>query len=621
MRRACFAGVLLALAPLYLVNLPSAGGRWLAAGSLLSGLIVVVVVLVREARGDVQLYAALAVTNSVALLAVSAARQSSLALMATFVALGGMGLRRSLAARWMVIGVLSGVVVAQWRIEGRGADRVTAALVVVAVLAGLLHRERSRAESALQESEQRYRQLFDCGPVGIGVVDHDGVFTAVNAAMAAIVGREPSELIGRTSAVYTHPDDAHLVARIQLPGIESVGHSLRKRVVRPDGVVRWVDLTASTNPGVDGRTWTVGHLRDVTEQVDAEQQLLRVNQDLEAVAEVVRRMHSGDDVRRAVVDGARDIAGATSASLFELQGDQLCVTTEAGDLLLGVCLPEGEGSGVGHVWLTGEPLFAADPLNHPLVSQSLLEGKPVSSLLWQPVTVQGHVVAVLVVAWPQRVSDLDDRAARAVQLLAGEAALALERESLFSSLGQQARCDALTGLANRRSWDEALAAAMARARRTGAPLTVVLIDVDNFKAYNDANGHGAGDVVLRDFAQAARTVVRDVDVLARWGGEEFTLMLSDCGHGPDAVAAIDRVRDCMPAETTCSAGFATWDGLETAQQLMRRADAGLYVAKHRGRDCAVEAPLAATVVAVQREPVIGPAVIRAEPAAPALSEP
>jgi diguanylate cyclase (GGDEF)-like protein/PAS domain S-box-containing protein len=166
--------------------------------------------------------------------------------------------------------------------------------------------------------------------------------------------------------------------------------------------------------------------------------------------------------------------------------------------------------------------------------------------------------------------------------------LEAEREELLLRVEAMARTDALTGLPNRRAWDEELRRELARAGRQGHPLAVVMLDLDRFKAFNDEHGHQAGDGVLAELGRAWRTVVRVSDFVARYGGEEFAALLPACP--PDAaIAAIERLRVVIPAAQTSSAGVAYWDGHESAEALTGRADLALYQAKRAGRDRVVTA--------------------------------
>jgi len=158
-----------------------------------------------------------------------------------------------------------------------------------------------------------------------------------------------------------------------------------------------------------------------------------------------------------------------------------------------------------------------------------------------------------------------------------------ERDDLLARVEAIARTDELTGLANRRAMDEEIRRELTRARRMGYQVTLAMLDLDHFKAYNDRHGHPAGDELLREAANAWRIAVRETDFIARWGGEGFVVLLPSC---PSANAAdiIGRLRDAVPAPQTVSAGVATWDGLESAESLLARTDRALYEAKRAGRD-------------------------------------
>jgi diguanylate cyclase (GGDEF)-like protein len=151
-----------------------------------------------------------------------------------------------------------------------------------------------------------------------------------------------------------------------------------------------------------------------------------------------------------------------------------------------------------------------------------------------------------------------------------------------------ARTDPLTGIPNRRAWEDELPRTMARAQREGTPLCIAMLDLDHFKVFNDEQGHQAGDLLLQHVVPTWRTALRAGDVLARYGGEEFAILLPQCALA-DGMTAIERLRRRVPQGVTCSAGVAMWDGSEGAATLMARADAALYEAKGKGRNRSVAA--------------------------------
>jgi diguanylate cyclase (GGDEF)-like protein/PAS domain S-box-containing protein len=163
-----------------------------------------------------------------------------------------------------------------------------------------------------------------------------------------------------------------------------------------------------------------------------------------------------------------------------------------------------------------------------------------------------------------------------------------EREELLGEVQDLARRDALTGLPNRRALNEMLPREIARARRSRSPLCLAIIDIDHFKIYNDSHGHLAGDEVLRESAIAWDTALRAEDTIVRFGGEEFLVVLPDT-DAEAAAEVIERLREATPRGQTCSAGLAAWDFVESIDDLLGRADKGLYLAKASGRDQLAEA--------------------------------
>lgn len=160
------------------------------------------------------------------------------------------------------------------------------------------------------------------------------------------------------------------------------------------------------------------------------------------------------------------------------------------------------------------------------------------------------------------------------------------RSSLIDQLQDIALTDELTGLPNRRRWQEDLERELARARRSANRLCVAMVDLDGFKEFNDTRGHQAGDEVLRRTSVAWSGVLRASDILGRYGGDEFLLLLPDCPLD-EAQRVVARLRASTPPGLTCSVGLTTSVGDEGAEAVLGRADSALYDAKRRGRDSAV----------------------------------
>jgi diguanylate cyclase (GGDEF)-like protein len=166
---------------------------------------------------------------------------------------------------------------------------------------------------------------------------------------------------------------------------------------------------------------------------------------------------------------------------------------------------------------------------------------------------------------------------------AERADLERERERLLARAESEARTDALTGLLNRRGLFEVIERETNRATRQNTALCLAVIDLDNFKLFNDRFGHAEGDMLLVEAARAWQAALRRSDVLARFGGEEFVVLLPETDIG-GARMVIDRLRENTPRGETCSAGIARWRPGEKRDELLRRADDTMYEAKSAGRD-------------------------------------
>lgn len=298
------------------------------------------------------------------------------------------------------------------------------------------------------------------------------------------------------------------------------------------------------------------------------------------VNELMRMQHSSTQARMSICEAAMTIGEASVAILFEpvTGSDKLRSTAMAG---LSSPPAEISLSGINAVveaFRSGRPRLITEDVEAHVGNLATWEaaGRP-RSALYQPLIHNHIAIGVLVVGWSTQVSAAGARAA-VVAMLARETVSVIERADRLSELTDMASTDALTGLPNRRTWDQRLDEALSSGRR----FTIAILDLDHFKDYNDTHGHPAGDLLLKEATAAWRDALRTGDLLARLGGEEFGL-LTDAEAG-DALEMIERLRCLVPSEQTCSVGVASSTPGESAESVLARADAALYEAKLAGRD-------------------------------------
>ena len=263
--------------------------------------------------------------------------------------------------------------------------------------------------------------------------------------------------------------------------------------------------------------------------------------------------------------------------------------------LLALTFEMGEGIS-GRVAQSGRPILVPDTAADSRYLHYKGKRQVDGSLLSVPMVAKGRVLGVLDF-FRGRCNAFDDHDVALLTAVAGQAALAIENARLFQEQAALALTDGLTGLLNRRALDQRLDEEIHRARRFGGELSLLMIDVDHFKEFNDKHGHLLGDHVLRQVARTLRRQLRKGDVLARFGGEEFCVVLvrtplaeatevAEKLRASVADRTYARMRNDRRLKITISVGAA---GLQqqyaTPAELLDAADSALYAAKHAGRDC------------------------------------
>jgi diguanylate cyclase (GGDEF)-like protein len=325
----------------------------------------------------------------------------------------------------------------------------------------------------------------------------------------------------------------------------------------------------------------------------------RQSQSLLQASQVFQQQRTIDTLGQSICDAALSVSGATRATLVrwypETSTGVVQSVTSGHHLQRGA--PVSAESLIGQLCLVGMPQVWEDAQLLEQITPVYSAGHVISklgSLSVVPMK-QGSAVTGAIVVESDTVGGVLVRDMRNVRLLGAVASVSLETVWQIEEATRRARTDALTGLANRRAFDEALARAIAEADRFGHNVGLVVCDVDNFKRVNDLYGHEVGDHVLRSIAASLSTGVRGVDLVARYGGEEIVMLL---GKADVAMAweVAERMRAVIEGKTigvgehlvhvTASFGVASYP--ETARlgdELFPAADKALYAAKREGRNC------------------------------------
>ena len=430
--------------------------------------------------------------------------------------------------------------------------------------------QRVEAERKLQESEARYRFLFENSTDLILLIGADGRRVYASPACRKLLGFEPEETVAMQLKDAIHPDDAPLV--LPILGGAPADTMLTYRMRRKDGDYVWVETTGRTVEGADGQRQRLVIVRDIQARVAAEQ-----------------RLKASEARYRLLADHSTDM-------VFQLDRNLVCqYVSPACQESLGFAPDEM----LGAVWL--ETIHPEDASQVEQALRALVAGRSNRLSLahrmqhkdkrW--IWVEAQLRAPRDPATDEPIGVIgalrDISTRKAIEDDLAEATLRLQ--ALVSQ-------DPLTGLANRRAFDAALARECVRARRFDCSVGLVMIDVDWFKPYNDSYGHPSGDECLRLIAQTiSRSVCGPSDLAARYGGEEFCVLLpgmDEAGAATIATRILRAVRRLQIAHSgsdynivTISAGAAGWSpaGADaTSEWLVREADRALYEAKKAGRN-------------------------------------
>lgn len=288
--------------------------------------------------------------------------------------------------------------------------------------------------------------------------------------------------------------------------------------------------------------------------------------------------HDVDTVMSVVAAEALAVAGGDGACVELLEGEEVVCSAGAGSAagFVGMRLP-ADASITGECFRTGRVLICTDSEQDSRVGREACRAVSARSMIVVPLAANGAVTGVLIV-WSGVPDHFRGHEAQLLSLLADTSSSALVRAEFITLLTAQAVTDELTGLPNRRAWHERLDHALVRSRRNGQPLSVLLLDLDNFKQVNDAQGHAAGDRVLKEISAAWLSVLRETDLLGRVGGDEFAVILEDTDEAA-ALRVISRLDAVSNGHSRASTGLAVWDRTEPADALLARADAVMYEKK------------------------------------------
>lgn len=419
--------------------------------------------------------------------------------------------------------------------------------------------EAHRALDALREQESFYRTLVDSLPIAVlaksvrpatkdqFLVWNQAAAQAMQLPTQAVLGKTPHEVMPPEMAHHSAQQDALVLQ-------EPLTHQFAGLTIRLPRGDRIMDLIKTPVFGSDGE---MDHIltiaRDITEQKQSAEKLRLASRVLEETGDAVVVTDSMDRVLMVNPAFTR-LSGLTPSDVLGKNAELVGLSAMRDTEIQGIDLAlrsQQRWSGESH--------------------QICQDGRKIDT--WMSVSVMRNE-AGRVVQHVRVFSDISALKARQRELIA------------------QARHDSLTGLPNRRAFEERLAQAIARARRSKHTLAVLYVDLDGFKSINDQHGHATGDQLLMEVSRRLQSCVRTTDTVCRLAGDEFTVILEGAGHLTEVDRICARIVDklCLPQDlnectiaVSASVGVAIWEMGETADSICSRADKAMYAGKHAGK--------------------------------------
>ncbi len=458
-----------------------------------------------------------------------------------------------------------------------------------------------------------FETLFNRLPLGAYLKDPEGKFTRVNEAMADRLGlMEPSEAEGKGHREFFQSEYADAVREIESQVYHSREPAVHKEELEASEELGDAWISVSRFPLCDLDQNAIGLLcisQDMTARKFTEQALEGANTqltgwvtELEQQSDQTVQLSEMGEMLQTCVDEeeATTIINRYAQTLFS-RGSGVLAVMKASRNYVETVAAWGTAVTSEYIFppeqcwaLRRGRIHAMEQGDHNVRCNHLLAGFH-GSALCVPMMAQGEALGVLHISLPEGTRAFTTAQQRLATTFAERVGLALANLKLREQLRAQSVRDALTGLFNRRYMEESLEREIRRASRSEKPVAAIMVDLDHFKQFNDTFGHEAGDMLLREFGNIARSHTRKEDIACRYGGEEFLIILPDAPLDV-AVTRAEQIRESIKrldlkssgrpiGMVTASIGVAMFpEHAQTVETLVKAADTALYEAKHGGRD-------------------------------------
>ncbi len=447
-------------------------------------------------------------------------------------------------------------------------------------------RKLDKKVKELRNLKEFNENIVETSPIGIHVIDRDYIVRSWNVYFEDYFGIRKEDIIGK-NLFEAVPELLKIGWKKSYEKVLRTGESLEKqefKYTQDTGTKKKILYHSTKIVPLKENGVVVGAitiLEDITGRRQAEEELLRSQSELSALYRVSSAISQTIDMEELFtvilnsVTGLKILNLEPKGGIFIIEGGTMNLVHHLGYPEAFVNKYKSIKAGSGYYWhavKTGEVVVSENPD---------MEGGHIAI----PLKVRDRILGVLSLHCRSS-AEVDDHKIRILLTIGNQVGVAIDHARLYEETKKLSLHDPLTGLANRRLMDIVLERSFARAKRLESSLSALMLDIDYFKKYNDTHGHTAGDALLVKVADVILKETRGMDLVVRYGGEEFLVLLFETGLDP-AYDVAERIRKSVEAKMkiTVSIGISSYHGdMKNKKELIEKADEALYLAKQKGRN-------------------------------------
>ncbi len=450
---------------------------------------------------------------------------------------------------------------------------ISAAIFIGATLL-LFVDKRTHLEKMLRESEEKYRTLTENSLTGIFILK-DGLIAYANKELARITGIPKGDIIGGSPEMIVHDTDVSVFLDREFRRLEGAEEpsNYEIRLKSKKGII-WCEIVANL-VHYEQKLSVLANLIDITEQKKRRARLDAIHR----VSESLLSSMPVAEIYRICINTIMDIMEAKTCLLYNLENRVLKIADQRGLDHIDLSIPK---NGLIQSSIAARRCKMISRLTD---DDRLFEEKlPYESAVIVPIVFENDTLGVILTLSDQK-DFFKEEDVSVIESISDQMGSAITREMLLKKLEHQARHDPLTGLYNRRFFNEQVQQMITATRTYGNQVTFLMIDIDRFKEINDTHGHLKGDEVLKAVADALQLAVEEDDLVVRFGGDEFLVVLSE---GKNPSITIDRLHDHIKQMNEkledigffvdLSIGRALWDRamIRNIEDIIHEADENMY---------------------------------------------